>query len=590
MKKREKRSSIQIRYLKYTVCLLLSAMVLCGAGVSWVVQKNQETVMMDNYNTMCENLGAAMDLLFEKTDEATADCIVYDGVQKSLRKAAMSRTQRSALSRYFAFINLDNVAEYCYVDNKKNVYTRSYSKLTYHKFRESDMERFLQGSYATTTWFWTKDTLFGTGKDALFIGRYIRNMNYEHEPGMLFLKMDPVFFQNITGDSDLAEEGILMQIMDADGEVCFQNNDSDEARKPLILAKERILATEGNGMIISRGKIGHGMLCAYRQKESGMTVSVYVPDHVLHAGMGRIMTVMLLIFLFTMVLALILSVYFSRILSQPIQKISKKMAGFHGNDYTRMEELHTKTELDQIGHSYNEMLGNIEQLVAEVKSQEKELRTVEVNMLLNQMNPHFLYNTLDTIYMLARINKEETTMRMIQALSKYLRLSLSKGEEIVSVADELENVRNYMEIQQIRNADLFRYEIHCEVDEDKERMLKLVLQPLVENAIKYGFDGQSAHYRIEITVRREEEELVLTSYNNGTPIAPDACEKINGLMQMSIAEMKESFKSKRNGYGLVNVLTRLRLAYEGRVSFYVIAKEDGTTFVIRIPRLVLDRV
>lgn len=590
MKKREKRSSIQIRYLKYTVCLLLSAMVLCGAGVSWVVQKNQETVMMDNYNTMCENLGAAMDLLFEKTDEATADCIVYDGVQKSLRKAAMSRTQRSALSRYFAFINLDDVAEYCYVDNKKNVYTRSYSKLTYHKFRESDMERFLQGSYATTTWFWTKDTLFGTGKDALFIGRYIRNMNYEHEPGMLFLKMDPVFFQNVTGDSDLAEEGILMQIMDADGEVCFQNNDSDAARKPLILAKERILATEGNGMIISRGKIGHGMLCAYRQKESGMTVSVYVPGHVLHAGMGRIMTVMLLIFLFTMVLALILSVYFSRILSRPIQKISKKMAGFHGNDYTRMEELHTKTELDQIGHSYNEMLGNIEQLVAEVKSQEKELRTVEVNMLLNQMNPHFLYNTLDTIYMLARINKEETTMRMIQALSKYLRLSLSKGEEIVSVADELENVRNYMEIQQIRNADLFRYEIHCEVDADKERMLKLVLQPLVENAIKYGFDGQSAHYRIEITVRREEEELVLTSYNSGTPIAPDACEKINGLMQMSIAEMKESFKSKKNGYGLVNVLTRLRLAYEGRVSFYVIAKEDGTTFVIRIPRLVLDRV
>ena len=69
------------------------------------------------------------------------------------------------------------------------------------------MEKFLQGTYATTTWYWTKDTLFGTGKDALYIGRYIRNMNYEHEPGMLFLKMDPVFFQNITGDSDLAEEG-----------------------------------------------------------------------------------------------------------------------------------------------------------------------------------------------------------------------------------------------------------------------------------------------------------------------------------------------------------------------------------------------
>ncbi len=90
--------------------------------------------------------------------------------------------------------------------------------------------------------------------------------------------------------------------------------------------------------------------------------------------------------------------------------------------------------------------------------------------------------------MLARINGEEKTMKMIQALSKYLRLSLSKGSDIVTVEDELENVKSYMEIQQIRNENLFRYEIECKVEELKTRwILKLILQPIVENAVKYGF-------------------------------------------------------------------------------------------------------
>ena len=295
-------------------------------------------------------------------------------------------------------------------------------------------------------------------------------------------------------------------------------------------------------------------------------------------------------FVLILAAALIISRKIMLRITKPIESLCEATRIAGQGDFAVRAKGGNDDEMAILSTSFNQMVEQIGNLVEGIKVEQLNLKATELKLLQAQINPHFLYNTLDTIYMLARINKEETTMRMIQALSKYLRLSLSKGEEIVSVADELENVRNYMEIQQIRNADLFRYEIHCEVDADKERMLKLVLQPLVENAIKYGFDGQSAHYRIEITVRREEEELVLTSYNNGTPIAPDACEKINGLMQMSIAEMKESFKTKKNGYGLVNVLTRLRLAYEGRVSFYVIAKEDGTTFVIRIPRLVLDRV
>ena len=207
----------------------------------------------------------------------------------------------------------------------------------------------------------------------------------------------------------------------------------------------------------------------------------------------------------------------------------------------------------------------------------------ELNMLLAQINPHFLYNTLDTIYMLARINGEETTMKMIQALSRYLRLSLSKGSDIVTVEDELENVKSYMEIQQIRNANLFRYEIECKVEEKSTWMLKLILQPLVENAIKHGFCEIYENGLIRIEIAREDSQLKIVVFNNGKPIDREMMEKINALNGHPILEAKKCFQDKEHGYGVVNVLTRLRLKYGEDVLFYYEAEENGTRCTIQIP-------
>ena len=229
------------------------------------------------------------------------------------------------------------------------------------------------------------------------------------------------------------------------------------------------------------------------------------------------------------------------------------------------------------------MLGNIQRLLEEIKAQERELRTTELNMLISQINPHFLYNTLDTIYMLARINKEETTMRMIQALSKYLRLSLAKGQEIVTVEDELENVKSYMEIQQIRNKDLFSYEVDCQVDASETFVLKLILQPLVENSVKYGFQDIFEGGWIRIRVYMEEDELYLSVYNNGTPMEEEMAEKINHMNELPVTELQQTFADKKNGYGVVNILTRLRLKYGDGAAFFCKAEEDGTTCTIKIP-------
>ena len=314
-----------------------------------------------------------------------------------------------------------------------------------------------------------------------------------------------------------------------------------------------------------------------------MTVFSFVPDRVLNEGLIPIFLVFAAIYLLVAVLAVILSIYFSRRFTKPIQVIKEAMTEFDGNNFDRTIDLHTNTELDEIGHSYNKMLDNIHRLLDEIKDQERELRRTELNMLISQINPHFLYNTLDTIYMLARINKEETTMRMIQALSKYLRLSLNKGSDIVSVDDELENVKSYMEIQQIRNQSLFTYEIDCQVDTAQTYVLKLILQPLVENAVKYGFQDIFEGGVIRIAVKKEDGALYLSVANNGTPIEQSMMDKINHMNELTVSELKDCFPDKKHGYGVVNILTRLRLKYGDGAVFYCEAEADGTTCTIKIP-------
>ena len=172
---------------------------------------------------------------------------------------------------------------------------------------------------------------------------------------------------------------------------------------------------------------------------------------------------------------------------------------------------------------------------------------------------------------------------MIQALSKYLRLSLSKGREIVTVEDELENVKSYMEIQQIRNENLFRYEIECAEELKTRWILKLILQPIVENAVKYGFCDIFEGGLIRISVTEQAGQLTFSVYNNGTPMEEQMAEKLNGLSEIPVSKMKDSFEDKKHGYGVINIITRLRLKYGEDVRFFYESDTNGTVCVIQIP-------
>lgn len=584
MEKMKKLSGIQKKYLKYTLALLFCTLLLSSVGMWSFMQQELTSAIVEKYEFMDEKMGISLDSLFQKSDEVLAECIIDDEVQKSLKIQPLEEIEKNALSKYFAYIDLDNVSEYCYVDNKKNLYCRSYSKISYHDFNKSGLAVMLGDDYATTHWFRTEDTLFGNGEESIFIGRYVRSMEYAHEPGMLFLEMQDDFLEEIIeGKGDMTKD-VAIGVMDASGEVWQswypERYKLPEDDKQII---QEVAKSTDSGMVVSGKEIRSGILSAYRQKETGLVVYTIVPNSVLSHGLGRMLLVMGGIYFLVISFALILSVYFSNRFTKPIKVISKEMSEFDGHDFSRTIQMNTHTELDQIGNSYNEMLANIERLLEEIKSQERELRTIELDMLISQINPHFLYNTLDTIYMLARINGEETTMKMIQALSRYLRLSLSKGNDIVTVGDELENVKSYMEIQQIRNENLFHYELDCKVDEYRTWILKLILQPLVENSIKYGFCEIYEGGLIQIRVEEVESGLRFEVYNSGLPIDQEIAERVNALNGKPLSEVKKCFPDKQHGYGVANVITRLRLKYGEDVRFEYKVEEEGTRCIIWIP-------
>ncbi len=582
--KKNFRYGIRRRYLLMMAVLLILALSVSGLTIALFIRTSMRSAVVESYEFMTEKMGLALDSLYEKTDEVTAECILDDQVQKSLLAAGLSDVEKSSLSKYFAYLDLDDVQEYCYVDNKENIYVWSYSKVTYDDFASSGLADRLGEDYAKTQWIWAPDTLTGSGEEALFVGRYVRSLEYAHEPGMLFFKMEPAFLEQIIDEDEELLENVAVGLMNEKGQLLAsrfpENYEMTEEQEQLI--HELAEANESGAVHLAEQR--SGVMLTYGSTEGNITVFTYVPNQVLTNGLRTLWLFFSGIYILIAIAAVVISFYLTRRLTRPIAAISEAMNRFDGTDFSETIELRTNTELDEIGHSYNGMLETIERQVDEIREQEEALRTAELDTLIAQINPHFLYNTLDNIYMLARINQEETTMQMIQALSRYLHVCLSKGGDMVTVADELDNVRSYLEIRAIRGGVTFTYEIDCRVDAENCRVLKLILQPLVENAIRHGFGDLAEEGRIRIEVGEEGDHLVFTVWNSGTPVAPEMLSRLNALTGMPIDEMQDAFPDREHGYGVVNIVTRLRLKYGDDITFFYTSDGNGTCVTIRVPK------
>lgn len=544
-------------------------------GINKVVKENMREFLTDQYSYLNDKVLGAFGNIYEDLNSLTSDFITNEYVQKTLTNQEMSASDRDMLERTLLYYNKSFLDAYLVIDNKGNLYSQREVDLDVDKFHRSAVYKSLGEDYSKTKILWTRDVIFGTNEMSFFAVRYIHEMNSVHDAGILILKLNERIMKPVIDNAE--DKELAYFIMNPNREVCYKlvsEGMEDIWQQEL----EKVWEQEDTASF----GLKHGMISEKTDEETQFTVVTYAPGSVSNRVIREIQIVMAVIFGLMFILTVLGVAAFTDRLTRPIQYLSSTMQEFDDSKLDKTVVLDTNTELDFIGQAYNKMIAKVKELMNAVMKKEKELKESELQTMLYQIRPHFLYNTLDNIYMLARIQKEETIMKMTQSLSKFLRINLSNGKESIEVSQELEHVSAYLDIQKIRNADLFHYEIEAEPGTEHLLVTKMILQPIVENSIKHGFREIYSDGWIGIRVCIRDGFLVFSIENNGTPIEKDALIQLNRMEKVSMEEIDRVIERRQGGFGICNVVKRLRLRYNDQIRFYYEAKSEGTECVIMI--------
>ena len=290
-----------------------------------------------------------------------------------------------------------------------------------------------------------------------------------------------------------------------------------------------------------------------------------------------IMVVVILVLIIVLIIVSIIIRALVRKMYQPLNKVVSNM------DYVATGSLRTRINVDNMGEDFaklaigfNSMMDEIEVLMEQVKLEQHQLEQIRFNALQSQIQPHFLYNTLECIHWqaIAEGNKEISTM--VKALAKYYRICLSKGHDVITIREEVEHIRNYMIIQNMRYDNIIGSEIVVESQVEESLIPKLTLQPLVENSIYHGMkvkEGKTG--TLYLTAYKNEDEVIIKVSDTGT-----------GMSQEQIDEMNEQLSRYEDsfGYGVRNVNKRIELLFgEGYGLNYQKNDSCGVTVVIHLP-------
>lgn len=272
-------------------------------------------------------------------------------------------------------------------------------------------------------------------------------------------------------------------------------------------------------------------------------------------------------FVATGVLALLICLagiwFVLRLWIKPLQNLQAVILKIGSGDSHLRAEAKGSPELVDLAQQFNRMLDQIQQLMEAVKEEEQNVRRYELQALSSQINPHFLYNTLDTIVWMAEFNDSKRVVQVTKSLAKYFRLALNQGHEQIALKDELDHVRQYLFIQKQRYGDKLQYEIEEDPAFADYQLPKLVLQPLVENAIYHGIKEKPEGGKIWLAVQEAGQQLVISIRDNG--------------VGFQAQEETSQTLVKLGGVGLKNVDQRLRLHFGDRYRMEIISQPDQFT-------------
>lgn len=283
-------------------------------------------------------------------------------------------------------------------------------------------------------------------------------------------------------------------------------------------------------------------------------------------------------FLVIIMVSGLMSQFLGKKITKPIEELSRSTAEVAKGNFAVQVHVESGDELETLADSFNSMVGEISELVEDVKVEQNNLRATELKLLQAQINPHFLYNTLDTIIWLAEDNQKEQVTAMVSSLSDFFRTTLSKGKDYITIREEESHIQSYLEIQQFRYRDIMSYDIQFEEEILNCLILKLTLQPIVENALYHGIKNKRGLGKITVTGRKEKDKIKMKVMDDGIGMKEETLQRLR-----MIVRGKEQ-DDTQNGFGMANVQQRIELNFGLDYGIHIDSVYgEGTTVTVILP-------
>jgi len=278
--------------------------------------------------------------------------------------------------------------------------------------------------------------------------------------------------------------------------------------------------------------------------------------------------ILFFIFFISLFLTAIISIFISKRITRPLNTLKDSMLKLEEGNFDSKVEVNGQKEVVRLSKSFNSMIEEIRTLMDKVVAEQTETRKNELRALQNQINPHFLYNTLDSIVWLAENHRSKDVITTVVALARFFRISISSGATQISVKDEISHVENYLKIQKIRYIDKFKYTMDVSNDVEDLYVMKLILQPIVENAIYHGVGDDME--LISIRSYKDEKYLYFEVENSGYGITEERISEIYSMLEGA---------DRQTSVGLKNVYQRLKLFYGDSADLKILSILDESTII-----------
>lgn len=387
--------------------------------------------------------------------------------------------------------------------------------------------------------------------------------------GILYLNTEDKYFKHVMDDK---QDGLFLKqtyIVHDDGTILTSNREDEIGEK---LKKYNLLIDEDKFVYNINGVLAYKKISNYNM--------YYVVElnwsSLFFEGIGIILILIIsLYFLFFVISKLIVKVINKAY--SPLEDMVKAMEQVSDDGLmVRIPENTTDRDIMVIIKGYNKMMDKINELLDKVKEEDEQLMNIKLNALHSQIQPHFLYNTLDCIHWKALLSNNKDISDMVKALAGYYRICLSGGKDIINLEKEVEYLENYLYIQKVRYGDILDYRIHMEKELNKYQIPKLTLQPLIENSIYHGIKMEkNKKGHINIFIKKDDENILIEIEDNGVGMTDEEIIEIN----KNIVDFDKEF-----GYGVRNVNRRIELFYgKGYGLNYRKNRLGGVTVSIKIP-------